>query len=62
MEKTDVFLFKFNVKSNDFYINCNTNRTEEKENINLNTMNWGEMSWFIIKTLKDKKSENVKKF
>jgi len=44
-------LLKFNFdSSNNFYLNCNISQKENEDKNNY--INWGNMSWFIVKFLK----------
>jgi hypothetical protein len=59
MDKTDTFLFKINVKNNNFYLNALTNQPEEKDKMNISLL-LSDMAWFIIKRFKNKNLEDVK--
>jgi len=64
IEPSANILLKLSLDSNNFYANCKNYKTEDKEKENnLNdSVNWGEMSWFIVKMLKTSQGENVNLF
>lgn len=50
-------LLKLSFDVNNFYLSCNEPKRDEKDkNSNIN---WGEVSWFIVKMLKNPEGEMV---
>lgn len=50
-------LLKLSFDVNNFYLGCNEAKRDEKDKNS--TINWGEVSWFIVKMLKNSEGETV---
>lgn len=50
-------LLKLSFDVNNFYININEAKRDEKDKNSF--INWGEVSWFIVKMLKSSEGETV---
>ncbi len=50
-------LLKLSFDVNSFYLSCNEAKRDEKDKNS--TINWGEVSWFIVKMLKNSEGETV---
>jgi hypothetical protein len=55
-QANDTLLLKLSFDVNNFYLNANDGKRDEKD---ISTVNWGEVSWFIVKMLTSSEAETV---